>query len=821
MKSPVNDSPAESNELQPSEVGEPSPQVRPSRWKAWFFPNCADALFVLISFLLTMAVLGPWSELFFLDLRMDRFTGQLWNSAFGGSLVALAFALGRHRLNPQVAVAASIGYVASFGLLWLATNEVVGDFEFEGNHQYREFVYSELPFQNWIRILGFEAIGFLVIAILIWMVTKSGGWVKQKLVPGGKLSRQSWIVVVAFSLFVLQLVQRIVFSERFASFRAGQFVFGGIVLATCVVLAGNCLTGSHWKFRKKAITVSLLIGAWGVVLIFFPTNVSEPPLIRLVAMSLVFGFLVTALVANFPKQSHGNKTGLRFAKPSLWSLFPMFVLTLSCCGVFGFDSLTLTHSNWKDWGNARTAKRIANRSSGQVKIIPDWWAAQPTAKCNLQSDSGESVLVPLRNMSLNRLQISGMHPGIDSAPLSTVGASELLLQQSRVSAAQLDDVFQAGAIRLMLSNVEVVDDDRQIDIAGSSLVIEVSKPNQLSSILDVIDPESSRGSIELVHGELSRRDLASMKRLAKQLPIILQTPPTDRFAADGVVLDLSWDFCYGEGPDTRQTIRDIVESDLFVVLPFFEMDQLFLELMFAKNKMVFGEFNTRYWFDDEFLQISRDHTERCHLLYGSNEQGEVTDAFLPCMEGSVNWLAELSSIETVSFDPYWLSGLDAVSIQRIEMELASYLVADLQVESLPNLRRIDFSCYAEISDAKILTRIPNVEHLQIRLDSSAEKSVDFSVCQNLTRLVYFGTPPTTMLKQLASLKSLESVTIVELPNGFPLPKSARSKFKTAVPTIPGVKVVGVAFRDYRPTAPAKFQKYVEAKSAELRKKLLE
>ncbi len=137
---------------------------------------------------------------------------------------------------------------------------------------------------------------------------------------------------------------------------------------------------------------------------------------------------------------------------------------------------------------------------------------------------------------------------------------------------------------------------------------------------------------------------------------------------------------------------------------------------------------------------------------------------------------------------------------------------------MPNLTRLVLSKDAEINAAGFLGSIPKIEHLQVRFSDSAARNVDFGLCKQLKTLVYFGTPPKSVVSALATLPKLESVVVVDLDDGTLDKPAAVKNLKAA---IPGMEIQIVPLADFRSKPTEKFLRHAREQAEKARKRLFD
>ncbi|MEM9944073.1 MAG: hypothetical protein AAF939_21130, partial [Planctomycetota bacterium] len=175
-------------------------------------------------------------------------------------------------------------------------------------------------------------------------------------------------------------------------------------------------------------------------------------------------------------------------------------------------------------------------------------------------------------------------------------------------------------------------------------------------------------------------------------------------------------------------------------------------------------------------------------------------------------LPQFLALKDLSFDESW------VQSGNKNGEFAF----NIDVSRLQNLERLWLSRNSVATDLSILVPLKKLRFLQCTIPESS--GVGFDRLLNLENLVLYGVPENSILRNLALLKKLKSVTIVDSElqfsdSDFQTPiavraptvanQESRSEFLAKANRIlPGVSVKVVSDKNYAPETPQKFQEHV-------------
>ena len=589
---------------------------------------------------------------------------------------------------------------------------------------------------------------------------------------------------------------------------------------------------AKWKTLVLLVIAGLLVNA---LIVRF--TVAKPSfdyrILSVVNFLAVFLFYLSLVVMTKPVLE-AESAVLRKRGITAWSIFPMSFL-LSVGGVVSFldvtiltESVIIDCSN-VDWQLARSAKTLARSSNYQSGLVGNFGTVGLVL--NLSPDADPNLLAELTPGILTGVRGTGLTPEFDASKM--YGTGRVRLMDSEVTSAQLQGLLEF-AVGGYLSNVKVIDPDQSVGLLGpSEFSISCSQQGRLQSLVDSIAKVDSGFLMMSLSGDANgKSEVEALKRLGQKTAVYID-------ASTFEILAEHWTF---EQSSNARFIAEFGKYDHQIKFPIFEdSDSNSFQLMMSDNVFtVFdkGEMSEQQFWDFAFAKASSakpsfisainldafenqesflEYTNRCHLNF-SEDKTEVESLFLPNEFMAYSKCFDVfTNVETLGLDPRWLSREDPRSLyHRRKGWLPTRKGVSLAgIEKLTKLKRLDLNSYVLISDEAFLTKIPKIEHLQIRFDSSVEQLVDFLDCPNLKTLVYFGTPPRSTMRQLKSLKKLKSLTIV-----FSLADMLGTNGKSNIDkALPGVQVNFIPIADYVPTPPVEFTKHVEDRSAEIRKRM--
>ena len=820
----------------------------------WLTPTKFDCLLALCCLIVTVGLLDPIVEQQLLHSRRYQSWGigklGLSLGLTGACFAAVAVAWGWRKLSVRSGLLLSVSCLASVVAFLWSLSEVTRVWTI-GSSSY----YSDSPDES-VRLLngdsafgfGLKAVGFaLVVFLVLFLVTRAFQWftdsLKSSSSPSFRLSRTKLMIGLAVLLFAAKTIQDVFFPAGGFLYSinvfGGEGYFGLSLLAVfgfiVFLLLPSWLLTRDIKSRWKFLTLVVLAIAIGTVCVV-RISVVQPRLdirMMIVIIGVALVCFYSALIFVGEQRSVGGE--LKKNSLSVWSLLPIALLLASGVVVYFFDISTLAGTSVKsfpniEWSLARKAKIIARRTNYQVGITTN--EGMPGVVGSLSDSTPRDLFADLSGHNIQFVRLSGLQPDIDVRNL--FGATQMSLSESDVTSEQLQGLSQK-AWMLWLLDIRVTNPTGNVTLTpfGNIYIRSGSKRSSdpqywggaqrrdggacLSSILDSLGPQKSL-SIQIDFGETTRETVESLSRLSTKANIriygaclqgLVNAASKEEVQLSNVyVANFTNTFRPNEGDNIQSGIfKFVLNTDIFVSVA--HTHENFWDLAFAKNR----EAVPKYWPLEASIMNKQkfvDEAQRNHWNFGKDPD-KLHRLFLPGAESILSSgpgsFDNLKDVEILGLDPMWLSGVDPQTHYYQTKGWVQYHrgIEFSGLEKLKKLRRLDLNSSVLVEDEKLLTRIPKIEHLQVRFDNLVIPAIDFSICKNLKSLVYFGIPGKSMIADLSSLKKLESLTVIfETENLL----SEKEK-KNIVAAIPGVKIELIHGSDFVPSPPVEFSEHVK------------
>lgn len=846
---------------------------RPSlfwRLTSWLWPTNRDSLIWLCCSLVLIGLLDPVIEQQ-LMIFQDRFSCGLTYLALGcivGALLGVVSTAAWRKHNSRsgklvvlASLASCISLAYSSYLTW-GTFTTHSSGLFATGNAVVPIAVGEGSLMFWFKLFAGVGLAAIVVMILIraisyFLIQRTSGSERP---ANGRNYRVKIMIGFAVLMLALGIIQNVFFPNGFfASINFSQwgssfsqfFAFVAAIVGSIALLFASWLFASgRWNLGKH-ILLFFLFGLSLFGLLVSSTSIRSSTSIAQIQLATIFGIvflLWTATVVNdqsrrSPANSEDDtrsyrSQSLRKKWPCIWSVLGMLVTLILAVSFYFYDPVTLVAT--RDLETARYVRKLARSSKGQIRFgtfLAIGYGGFHDLTCNFEKDVEPDVFGDYSVPGLAAASIEGLTPNIKTHTLSTLQQANLV--NSKVSSAQLHDLI-SNPTAVYLKNVEVVDPDASVVCSASFLQIEITDEARLDSVLRAIKSADS-GLVSLkIDKQLDRAELDELVRFSQRVAVPLETKVFQRMVELDYSSELSMRNLSVADEDTNRdfsvpipvgtnTFTDkkasnfLFTHDISVVVDDPSVDdELFWDVAFIKGKsgalLYFDRIRT---IDLEANGSLAKKSKSFGWNFGVNENKEITDLFLPEAESAFDKTTTLSKalgkVETLCFDPYWLSGIYPGDLPRgwqTAEEPKTVLLKGLKL--LPNLKRLVLSEKSEIADASFLNSIPKIEHLQVRFLEAISPNLDFRVAKQLKTLVYFGTPPRGVMRSLAKLKNLESVIVVDLDDGT---LANPNSVKNLENSIPGVEIKVVLKAKFKSLPTEKFRQHVVKQAETARQRI--
>ena len=686
---------------------------------------------------------------------------------------------------------------------------------------------------------GFKSVCFSLLTFLgLFLLTRGFRWLVNSLAssssPRLRITRTKLLIGVAVALFAAKTAQDVFFPAGFLysiNVFGGDGYLGRILLAAfgflVALLLPSWLLTRDIKARLKIQTILLLalvISAVCIVRMSVVRPGLDHKLTIVINGFVMFSFYIALIAVGEPN----NRFEAKKSSPSAWSILPLVLLVASGVLVYFFDINTLAGTSVRNWPNldwvlARKAKVIARRSDYQIGIVTN--QGMPGVIGSLDESTPSDLFAGLEGHSFQFVSLCGLRANIDVRTL--FGWPELNLSESEVTSQQLQGLAQK-AIMLNLADIRVTDPRGNVALTsfGNVHIRDGSEQGDFVSLLNSLGSQKSP-QFQVDFGEIDWDTAEAISRLSTKANIRIYGGCLKSLANCDSKGELEWSRVVVENSGNifesqkhfageSSVFKFVLNSNIFV--KFNRNHGNFWDLAFAKNREAMPD----YWpLEASIMDMQKfvDEAEHNHWNFGE-DRAKLQKLFLPGAEALFSSgpksFETLKEVEVLGLDPSWLSGVDPrVRYYRKKSWVQPHRGLTFSgLEKLKNLRRLDFNTNALVGDEKLLTRIPKIEHLQVRFEPNIIHVIDFSICKNLKSLVYFGIPSKNMIADLSSLKNLKSLTVIyEIGNLL-----SNKEKKNIVASIPSVKIELVLLADFVPVPPVEFSTHAIKQSTEIRKR---
>ncbi len=564
---------------------------------------------------------------------------------------------------------------------------------------------------------------------------------------------------------------------------------------TTIYLLGRFVLNHKW-LKLKVICCVLVITAASVVLFtetfayrqnryYNPSTIGNDIAIVLVPALFGLSMLAVALCAT---SAASRQKSRQF---SVWSL----VIVLSTGGFIGYTLNTFdlnvpanvflqydrrfVRLGWIQ--DAQDSRVIQRASGGAARMIQEGGVSAIHVRVRDERDANcLQDVFGLWNMNTSFIAIENLQPFVDTAPLAGHQADVAIIG-GELTPEQMQDIGKPDRI-LAVKNLRLPDVSNGASIWGLRTFGQESIPG-LPEFLDAYASRRTK-KVEII-APLSMEDLDSIIRISGFCQVSIDS--IDLLPDDGQSLaKLSDDrplplhkiIIKTIDLLKNQTTCQVLNSGIQVISLSTRDEQQFWDIVFS------GPNVSRIWLHNnesqfEFVQKA----EQFHWAYQWNEQGEITHLWIPNIDDITDQETALSKLETLRLDRRgFLSGYSG---WRIDL---------LRMPSLPNLQRLYLPSGSVLDDLSHLERFTNLKHLQLQEQSRAGMLRGYSGFKNLESVQFFGTPAAQTIKELATLKKLRSVTIIDDDGSFVLP----AVIKSLKSQLPGINVTIVPPSEYEP-----------------------
>ena len=695
----------------------------------------------------------------------------------------------------------------------------------------------------------------------------------KKRFEGSTFGRTSLMIVVAILLFLVlttfNVMKELGIGTNTGSGRlirsggGGVLAIGLVCFFGCAVPAG--LINQFRSWRAVPVMVLYFLFAIAVLAVTFS---AEESMILVLFYGIVFSAILIAMKSfrntvsrnQDPQNQISSNVGNRGWSIWGWAVLLLAIVSVALSWNYNLFVLGMT----KDFSTAKIIKKFST-SKGADTLL---WAESSSrlgpqavigGSIHMQDTVSPEYFAPVKTINpksyVLQCQVSGLNPSINTSYLQPFAKGYGAVQNSTVTVSQLEDLSSQSS-NFSIINCEIVEPENdEVPLSTFStcaqLYLNQSKPGSVARFLRGIDKQKFACPIRFYQWDsksdlvFSPEDISEILEQSRSSPIRLYKPIESNALANLLAdengrmapRDLTIEGYEPSSDAFWQLLLDTqINAQLGVSAHLFE-PQVYWDAAFST---VCQEWSATWYRNAleraiatkrKFPQIARQFhwafaptsiRQNSDLSSSDSSSSEsVTGLFLPLKPGSfVEQIGKYRDLETLSFDTRWLPsfGTNFNSDVPHPVDLSEF-------RNLSKLKRLDLPLDFWTFDLLFLESMPELEQLQVDVFVNASVTnhtfqLRAKNCPSLKRLTLVGVPPLRMLKEIARLPKLESLTIVD-PNSTFKGAGVREQFeRDLAPLGENFTLTVVDISDHVPDVPKEFVEHIEQVRSAVREKYL-
>jgi hypothetical protein len=686
---------------------------------------------------------------------------------------------------------------------------------------------------QWFATMALCLIGWLSARLIVFAMTRLKGrfinlhWNRKKMLVG-----------LAIALFALHLMSKFVdISGVSASLRNGigspivSGVLGSIVITFAAILLVAPIVVFHRSRRWNPVVIAICYVLVGVGAILVLNDFFKNELVP----GLICWFVSFVIVAPLVKQQFGfsetntleqkGSTVLDRSRPRrpIWGT-GLLLIVMALAAVFSvFDLATLVLCRNNRFSLAREAKTLSTEPTARPRIMVseypggvylwgDIVVSQQTAANFFRRLSSPAFAAA-------HLNLSGVSPETDVSLFQPANQPVLHFSDSTMSRSQLQTMTRNGVSYVGFSNCRFVEAGKQpTDVVRlgptSAIVFWDTEPGEVANFLDLIDPQSSIGQINIrANKGLSGSDWASILRASQCIQItVADAPPPghviESLSNDGQERLLRLDAIDALTPGFWKLLLDTKIQTYVTDYGIATNQQSIYDAIFASESAGWSRltaeqanFNpeTEQRVTDDFLATATDY----HWIFERHEDSTPKGILIPFGASQfIREVSQLTSLETLSFEARWLPAF--ADYFDLEMPAGNDV---RRLGNLTQLKRLDFPEGIWLINLSFLGQLPSLEHLQIDVYQADRLGFDGDPAKmtSLKSLVLFGRPTKAFAIEIGKLPALERLKIVDISSELSTENQV-NQLREAIGQEIDLEIVAV--EEFRPEVPAEFTQHL-------------
>lgn len=663
--------------------------------------------------------------------------------------------------------------------------------------------------------------------LLAWGVSAGIGLFGRKMEGRIKVKRTRIVIVGAVVLFAISVILRVVQigDGLFFSSRLSFFSFPSVWMLLPILLASLpvCLIQKIrgvWALSGFVAVFLLAI----MLLIISAMGLSTSDDVELAVDSTLiysFLFLMMALLLRqtqdraIDPEAEQQSQVVPHQWISVWGIIPSVMLPALLFLTLWLDPVTLIFWNGSErWQVARDIRKLDTIPGTHTRFdtIPGWLSSslggfmveRVDMEVVFSPDTPANYFDTLPELQNNQLwlTIKNIQPHIDTTRL---GRSQkpprfrVAISGGTITGKQFHDLVQ-GSDRSWFEKVAVVpgSESPQVTQAGQIRLSDFG-PGEVARVIECLSA-GSVGQLSISDCKLSQQDCSALFQLGRTTPVDLHisrqsggdVDHSERFASLGSdIVRIGQQY-----PDSQVTVT--CNSGFFTDQQRWELllnTEIGIEIDGIAGAGPFsltrGEHDPvsrqRFW-DSIFLvnRLSQVTLRRVrlaidrssptfnfptdcinhHWAYGSREikPDKIEALFLPQFEPwQIDQVGKMTSLKNLSLDYTWLPAFSLPTRSKAPTELFPTRVDLGPIQRLVNLERLVLPVNLKVEDFSFLQRLKKLQHLQFDCGVQDKVPLTAKQCPRLESVRLFGSPSPGLLQELAKIKTLDKVTMVQWP----------------------------------------------------------
>ena len=668
----------------------------------------------------------------------------------------------------------------------------------------------------------------LFVGVVNWfalvMTSLSKNWFARR----GQLFRVKRTHVLTFTaavLFVIAVAGRIMTNVKFDGPESGGIEF---VLASAVALLGIVLGWAvvlFWFPRSFASTgklvqkvVSLLLAA----IIFVPVametfgHVGEAFKVVVLVSGAVFFLSVPGVggrklvAANVPEQAEQQTAAaalpVAVSRPSVFSFISVSLAAVAIAMPWFFELTVLMSprpgvtSIFEQFEIAHDLSKSKWNSDSRVEQYFDIDNQMMVWQIQFDESAPANLLDAVQGQGINLIELCDLKPGFDLSGIKGK-ANAVKLTNCEISFSQLNDILNLVSGIEIKGSLSIVDDGTVVN-PGSLATIEFrdTSPLAVSTFFKAAKCEKKLTWL-LVHGPVANEDWPFVEEVAQSGVVYLYGGWTDDFQLPKQTRSLKKVHVTTAVKDVTLFKNLILNTD--IVFHFGgrlnESPEAAWNLLMLRGSSEF--FNRRLMVASGGLFA--EHAKEIGMAYQINDDQSIDSLYFPW--GADEAIPALSNLKVLSYDPSWV-GLEAMRLNNP--------IAVGHLKSQTRLEELYFDPMFVPLNLGFLENLPSLKHLQIpSVVRRVTGPVGFDACQSLESITFLGTPDNKSYREVAKLKNLKRLVIVNFDEDSMLSPRYRDKLAEK---LPGVEVELREPTEMEALIPKPFREYRDQVRKELR-----